>query len=204
MKWGISVETLIIVSKSKVKNVPEKNSCCPVLKITLTLLVFPPESSYDNRIFSSEFCFVVMDNVSYTNGVFKEIGVFEGDAALGFVPQSKRFWIVSIGLKFEAALEIIFLEESLTLSILFVIESVVLSAILSTDSSILFSTDSDAFEPIFNTSSLIESITAEEVVGKKVSISLENTMAPKIMMPAIMPNFMSILDSQKKWILDWN
>lgn len=94
----------------------KKSSCCWVLKITLTVLVFPPGSSYDNRIFSSEFCFMVGDNVSYANGVFKEIGVggFEVQVPLEFVTPSKRFWMVSIGLKFETALEIIFLEESLT------------------------------------------------------------------------------------------
>ena len=44
----------------------------------------------------------------------KVLGGFEVQVPLEFVTTSKRFWMVSIGLKFETALEIIFLEESLT------------------------------------------------------------------------------------------
>ncbi len=71
-------------------------------------------------------------------------------------------------------------------------ELLVLSTILSIDSSILWSTESEAFEPKLATSSIKESNTVADVVRKMLPISVENIMPPKITIPAIMPNFMSI------------
>jgi len=54
------------------------------------------------------------------------------------------------------------------------------------------------------TSSIKESNTVAEVVGKMLPISVENIMPPRIIIPAIMPNFMSIYYNSKKRILDSN
>ena len=48
------------------------------------------------------------------------------------------------------------------------------------------------FVPKLVTSSIKESNTEAEVVGKILPISVENIMPPKITIPAIMPNFMNI------------
>ena len=85
-----------------------------------------------------------------------------------------------------------------------VIELLVLSTILSSDSSILWSTESEAVVPKLVTSSIKESNTVAEVVGKMLPISVENIMPPKITIPAIMPNFISISYNSKKRILDSN
>ena len=195
------------------KNIPEKISFWSVLIITLTLVVFPLESEYCKRISSFDCCLVDKDNVSWIIGFGIEFGVVESivwpeliDGLVDFstfVLSVKIFWIDSIGLKSEIFSVIVCWDDFLTSEISLeisspmslissVITSLVLSTKLSMDSSILFSTDSDAFEPKFYTSSFNEFTTAAEVDGNNVSISFENTMPPKIMIPAIMPNFMNI------------
>ena len=77
------------------------------------------------------------------------------------------------------------------------IDSVVLSSILSIDASILCSTEFEALEPKFEASSFKESKTAADVDGNQLSISFENTIPPKIIIPAIMPNLMNIMLIQK-------